>query len=129
MIHRNGNFIVGYMAGQNDRTANHPYNNWGVENLTPEYLAGYLAGFTGKGSVVIEMPDEITERLSVGDRVKRVFVMTSQGRVDNGPFLDTIGTIESIGTELGPKYISVKWDGNDTGFNEQVLKECLVKVD
>jgi len=58
MINRNGSFIAGYMSGQNDRTQGHPYNNWGIENLTPEYLNGYLMGFTGKGQIVIEISDE-----------------------------------------------------------------------
>lgn len=117
MIHRNGSFIVGYMAGRNDRTQGHPYNNWGVENLTPEYLAGYLAGFTGKGSVVIEMPDEIPERLSVGDRVKH----------RNQIYNFVTGIVQAIGTELGPDYASVKW--SEEGFFEQLRKESLVKVD
>jgi hypothetical protein len=122
MINRNGSFIYGYIAGANDRTACYPMNNESFENLTPEYHEGYKAGYEGKGSVVIEMPDELTACLSVGDRVKR-------GKIGHVPYLDIAGTIEAIGTELGSDYYSIRWDGNNTGFCAQVHKDSLVKVD
>lgn len=125
MIQRNGSFIAGYMAGRNDRTNCYPFNNYSAYNLTIEYQSGYLAGYDGRGQVVIEFP----ESFKVGDRVKRTHVITSKGNVTQGPFLATLGTIEATETELGPEYVSVRWDGNDTGFYAQVPKECLVKVD
>lgn len=56
-------------------------------------------------------------RLSVGDRVKRV----------NARYHDQIGIIEALETELGPEYASVRFN-NKEGFAEQVLKENLIKV-
>lgn len=56
------------------------------------------------------------ERLNVGDRVKQ----THGGRAE--------GTIEGLGTELGPDYASVRWDGNTSGFCVQIPKENLIKV-
>lgn len=70
----------------------------------------------------------VINRLNVGDRVKRVSVMTSSGKVTKGPFLDTMGTIEALETELGPDYASVRWDGNTSNFCAQVAKENLIKI-
>jgi len=63
-------------------------------------------------------------QFNINDRVKRIKVS-----VGSSPFLDLVGTIMALETELGPEYVSVKWDGNTTGFYAQVPKECLIKVD
>ena len=120
MINRNGSFIVGYMAGRNDRVYSVEFNNWGTENLAPEYREGYKAGYEGKGKIVIEMPDEIESYapLCVGNRVKH------KGS------LNVFGTINQIGTEHGPDYVSVKWDGSlRPGFDAAIHKGSLIKVD
>jgi hypothetical protein len=54
--------------------------------------------------------------LNVGNRVKR------KG------FLEVIGTIEALETELGKDYASVRFDGNTADFCAQVRKENLIKV-
>lgn len=63
-------------------------------------------------------------RLNVGDRVKRVAVKNG-----SSPYLNALGTIEALETELGPDYCSVRWDGNTSAFCGTVPKENLVKVD
>lgn len=63
-------------------------------------------------------------QFNLSDRVKRIKVS-----IGSSPFLlDTVGTIMALDTELGPEYVSVKWDGNTTEFYAQVPKECLIKV-